>query len=86
MEISLDPYLPPYQTEIHQVFIQMVPPSVAEELIIGREVAPKQFRTVTISFVDIANFYSLISGMEPLDVTKMMKALYKYVRRIPRSK
>ena len=57
-----------------------MPPSVAEELKFGHEVAPKQFRTVTVSYVDIANFYSLISAMEPLDVTKMMKALYKYVK------
>ena len=57
----------------------MMPSSVVEELKSGREVAPKQFRTVTVSYVDIANFYSLISGMEPLDVTKMMKVLYKYV-------
>ena len=63
----------------------MVPSSVAEELKSGHEVAPKQFRTVTISFVDIANFYSLISRMEPLDVTKMMKALYKYVRKTVRN-
>ena len=60
-----------------EFLFKMLPPSVGKELKSGHEVAPKQFRTVTISYVDIANFYSLISGMEPLDVTKMMKALYK---------
>ena len=57
----------------------MIPVPVAEELKSGHDVSPKYFDSATFCFMDIVNFLSLISEMQPIKVTKLLNAFYKYV-------
>ena len=56
----------------------MMPAPVAEELKTGRDVIPQYYDSATLCYIDIVNFVSLISDMQPIHVTKLLNAFYKY--------
>ncbi len=67
------------QDEKHKVNIllkELLPPSVAQSLTLGHQVAPETFDNVTIFFSDIVGFTSISAEASPLEIVAMLNSMY----------
>ena len=55
---------------------QMLPRSVAQQLMTGRPVTAERFESVTILFSDIKHFVKMVGNADPIEVVNMLNELY----------
>ena len=57
----------------------MLPPSVSQQLMMGKKVAPQSFKCATIFFLDVVGFTTLSSQIPPLEVVTFLNELYSTI-------
>lgn len=64
------------QKRSDELLTELLPRSVINELKMGRTVAPKHYKSVTIMYSDIVGFTSLCSESEPLEVVTLLNGMF----------
>uniref|UniRef100_A0A8C6LIH6 Guanylate cyclase n=1 Tax=Nothobranchius furzeri TaxID=105023 RepID=A0A8C6LIH6_NOTFU len=59
-----------------KLLTQMLPPSVAEALMVGGTVVPEYFDNVSLYFSDIVGFTTISANSEPINVVDLLNDLY----------
>uniref|UniRef100_A0A8C6U415 Guanylate cyclase n=1 Tax=Neogobius melanostomus TaxID=47308 RepID=A0A8C6U415_9GOBI len=59
-----------------KLLTQMLPPSVAEALMVGGTVVPEYFDNVSLYFSDIVGFTTISANSEPIEVVDLLNDLY----------
>uniref|UniRef100_A0A3P9NHQ7 Guanylate cyclase n=1 Tax=Poecilia reticulata TaxID=8081 RepID=A0A3P9NHQ7_POERE len=59
-----------------KLLTQMLPPSVAEALMVGAVVEPEYFDNVSLYFSDIVGFTTISANSEPIEVVDLLNDLY----------
>uniref|UniRef100_A0A8C8DWN7 Guanylate cyclase n=1 Tax=Oryzias sinensis TaxID=183150 RepID=A0A8C8DWN7_9TELE len=59
-----------------KLLTQMLPPSVAEALMVGGTVKPEYFDSVSLYFSDIVGFTTISANSEPIEVVDLLNDLY----------
>ncbi|XP_012730426.2 LOW QUALITY PROTEIN: retinal guanylyl cyclase 2 [Fundulus heteroclitus] len=59
-----------------KLLTQMLPPSVAEALMVGAVVEPEHFDKVSLYFSDIVGFTTISANSEPIEVVDLLNDLY----------
>uniref|UniRef100_A0A3Q3B2N1 Guanylate cyclase n=1 Tax=Kryptolebias marmoratus TaxID=37003 RepID=A0A3Q3B2N1_KRYMA len=59
-----------------KLLTQMLPPSVAEALMVGGTVTPEYFDNVSLYFSDIVGFTTISANSEPIEVVDLLNDLY----------
>ncbi|XP_029944247.1 retinal guanylyl cyclase 2 [Salarias fasciatus] len=59
-----------------KLLTQMLPPSVAEALMVGGVVEPEHFDQVSLYFSDIVGFTTISANSEPIEVVDLLNDLY----------
>ncbi|KAI6173839.1 Guanylate cyclase [Aphelenchoides besseyi] len=64
------------QRRSDELLMELLPRSVINELKLGRNVAPKHYKSVTIMYSDIVGFTSLCSESQPLEVVTLLNGMF----------
>ncbi len=70
--IELDKYMKNFEKLLHQ----MLPPTIADKLAQGKQVAPESYESVTIYFSDIVGFTTISALSNPMEIVDMLNDLY----------
>ena len=55
---------------------EVLPPTVASDMMKGLEVAPGEFPDVTVMFSDVPNFANIVPQTAPTDVVSLLNELF----------
>ena len=61
---------------VEHLLMELLPRSIAENLKLGRRVAPEVFESVTIFFSDVVSFTRISAAGTPMDVVRMLNLMY----------